>query len=110
MGAEPKATLTPEQAKMLLAPLGSVSVLDVTVAATTNDVFRVSTREHGVYYVKFHTASWYSDQPDTFFVVERECAVCDLLRKRGMPLPYRAWGDFTRQVSPSENNFCLLLK
>ena len=70
-----KVDLTREQAEMLLAPLEGVSVLDVTVAATTNNVFRVSTGEHGVCYVRFHTAGWYSDHPDAWFVVERECAV-----------------------------------
>jgi Ser/Thr protein kinase RdoA (MazF antagonist) len=69
-------------------------------AATTNDVFRIRTKAHGSYYVKFHTARWYADQPDAFFVVERECALCELLRKRGIPLPYRAWGDYTRAVVP----------
>ena len=98
MGAEPETILTPQQAEMLLAPLGDVSVVDVTVAATTNDVFKVRTREHGTYYVKFHTAPWYSDHPDAYFAVERECAVCDLLGKRGLPMPYRFWGDYTRQV------------
>jgi aminoglycoside phosphotransferase len=93
-----KEELTKEQAQRLLAPLGAVSVADISRAATTNDVFRVVTKTHGTYYVKFHTARWYADQPDTFFVVERECAVCEFLRKRGMPLPYRAWGDFTRTV------------
>jgi hypothetical protein len=95
-----KVELTREQAERLLAPLGAVSVLDVTVAATINDVFKVSTQEHGTYYVKFHTSPWYARHPDAYFVVERECAVCELLRKRGMPLPYRAWGDFSREVAP----------
>ena len=91
---------------MLLAPLGAVSVLGVTVAATSNHVFRVSTHEHGTYYVKFHTASWYSDHADAYFAVERECAVYDLLRKRGIALPYRAWGDFGRQVVPRSVFIC----
>jgi aminoglycoside phosphotransferase len=93
-----RGQLTHVQAQGLLAPIGAVSVVDVSRAATTNDVFRVTTKTHGTYYVKFHTARWYADQPDTFFVVERECAACELLRKRGMPLPYRAWGDFNRDV------------
>ena len=95
---KPELSLTTEQAEKLLAPVGKVSVLDVSITATTNDVFKIRTRAHGNYYVKFHTARWYADQPDTFFVVERECAVCKLLRKRGMPLPYRAWADYTREV------------
>ena len=93
-----KSSLTVEQAENLLAPIERVSVLDVSIAATTNDVFKIRTRAHGTYYVKFHTARWYADQPDTFFVVERECAMVELLRKRGMPLPYRAWADYTRAV------------
>ncbi len=99
MSAAPGRTiLSPEQGTNLLAPLGDVEVLEVTRAATTNDVFRVVTRRHGNYYVKFHTARWYADQPDTFFVVERECAVHELLAKRGMGLPYVAWADCTREV------------
>ena len=90
--------LTSDQAEKLLAPVGPVSVLDVSIAATTNAVFKIRTLAHGNYYVKFHTAQWYADQPDTFFVVERECAACELLRKRGMPLAYRAWADYTRSV------------
>jgi hypothetical protein len=104
-----KSSLTVEQAEKLLAPVGLVSVLDVSTAATTNDVFKIRTRAHGNYYVKFHTARWYADQPDTFFVVERECAVYELLRRRGMPLPYRAWGDYTRAVVPLSLFVCDVL-
>lgn len=39
-------------------------------------------------------------------MVERECAVCELLRKRGIPLPYRAWGDYTRTVVPRSVFVC----
>ena len=101
-----KSSLTFEQAEKLLAPVGQVSVLDVNIVATTNDVFKIRTRAHGNYYVKFHTARWYADQPDTFFVVERECAMCELLRRRGMPLPYRAWADYTRTVVPRSVFVC----
>ena len=93
-----RSSLTVEQAEQLLAPVGPVSVLEVSLAATTNDVFKIRTRAHGNYFCKFHTARWYADQPDTFFVVERECALYELLRKRGMSLPYRAWADYTRTV------------
>ena len=93
-----RSELTHEQAQRLLAPVGDVVIVEITVAATTNDVFKVVTRDHGNLYVKLHTARWYADQPDTFFVVNRECAVPELLRKRGMALPYRAWGDYTRGV------------
>ncbi|HUW84227.1 MAG TPA: aminoglycoside phosphotransferase family protein [Phycisphaerae bacterium] len=96
----PISGLTKDQAQRLLAPVGPVSILEVSRAATSNDVFRVATEAHGTYYVKFHTARWYADQSDTFFVVERECAVCDFLRRRNMPLPFRAWGDFTRAIVP----------
>ena len=75
--------LTLEQAQRLLAPVGDVEIVEITVAATTNDVFKVATRDHGNFYIKLHTARWYADQPDTFFVVNRECAVSELLRKRG---------------------------
>lgn len=90
--------LNPEQARRLLTPVGDVSVEDVRVAATINDVFKVVTRSHGTFYIKFHTARWYADQPDTSFVAEREAAVHELLRKRGMPLPYEAWADTSRSV------------
>jgi len=101
-----KSTLTVQQAAMLLAPLGDISIENVAVAATTNDVFKVTTAKHGTYFIKFHTARWYADQPDTFFVVGRECAVPELLRKRGMPLPYRAWGDVTCSVVPRSVFIC----
>jgi len=90
--------LTPQQATQLLARVGAVEVLDISVAATVNDVFRVVTRSHGVFFIKFHTARWYADQPDTAFVAEREAAVPELLRKRGLPLPYTAWADTSRSV------------
>lgn len=90
--------LTGDQARQLLARIGDVQVEDISQAATTNDVFRVITRRDGVFFIKFHTARWYADQPDTAFVVEREAAACELLRKRGMPLPYVAWADVSRSV------------
>jgi len=98
--------LTPEQARKLLAPIGDVVVEHIQVAATINHVFEVVTHSHGKFYVKFHTARWYADQPDTFFVVNRECAVHELLRKRGMPLPYDAWADYTRSVVPRSVYIC----
>jgi len=100
------STLTAQQAEALLAPMGKVSVEDISVAATSNDVFRVATAQHGTYFIKFHTARWYADQPDTFFVVQRECAVPELLCRRGIPLPYRAWGAFTRTVVPRSVFIC----
>jgi hypothetical protein len=100
------AELTPEQARKLLAPIGDVSVVKIDVAATINDVFKIVTRDHGNYYFKFHTARWYADQADTFFVVNRECAVHALLEKRGMPLPYPAWADYTRSVVPRSVYIC----
>lgn len=90
--------LTPQQARQLLARVGAVEVLDISLAATTNDVFRVATRSHGAFFVKFHTARWYADQPDTASVVKREAAVPELLRKRGLPLPYTAWADTSRSI------------
>jgi hypothetical protein len=100
------STLTAQQAEALLSSVGNVAVADIRVAATTNDVFRVATAHHGTYFIKFHTARWYADQPDTFFVVQRECAVPELLRKRGIPLPYRAWGAFERTVVPRSVFIC----
>lgn len=90
--------LTPQQAGQLLARFGAVEITDISVAATTNDVFRVVTRSHGVFFIKFHTARWYADQPDTAFVAEREAAMPELLRKRGLPLPYTAWADTSRSI------------
>ncbi len=90
--------LTPEQAEWLLAPIGLVSVLEIELVGSINHVYCVVTRDHGTFYVKLHTARWYADQPDTFFVVNRECAVHDLLRARGMALPYPAWGEYTRRI------------
>ena len=90
--------LTVQQAQRLLLPVGAVAIDSIVRVESINDVFKVVTRGHGIFFVKFHTARWYSDQPDTFFVVNRECAVPELLRKRGLALPYRAWGEFTRGV------------
>lgn len=100
------ARLTPSQATQLLTRVGDVEVLDISVAATINDVFRVATRAHGVFFVKFHTARWYADQPDTAFVAEREAAAVQLLRKRGLPLPYTAWADTSRTVVPRSVFIC----
>jgi aminoglycoside phosphotransferase len=90
--------LTAEQAERLLARVGDAVIGDVSVAATTNDVYRVATRTHGTFFVKLHTARWYADQPDTAFVAEREAAVVELLRTRGLSLPYVAWADTSRSV------------
>jgi hypothetical protein len=98
--------LSVEQAQQLLLPIGNVVVANIERTATINDVFRVKTCDHGNFYVKFHTARWYADQPDTFFVVNRECAVHDLLRKRDMPLPYEGWADYTRCVVPRSVFIC----
>jgi aminoglycoside phosphotransferase (APT) family kinase protein len=98
--------LTAEQARRLLVPLGDVAIVEIETIATTNHVFRVLTAKHGTYYIKLHTARWYADQPDTFFVVNRECAVHDLLRIRGMPLPYLAWGEYTRSAVPRSAYIC----
>ena len=98
--------LTPGQAQRMLAPIGDVSILEIELAGSINHVFRIRTCHHGTFYVKLHTARWYADQPDTFFVVNRECAVHDLLRLRGMPLPYPAWGDYTRGVVSRSAYIC----
>jgi aminoglycoside phosphotransferase len=90
--------LTAEQAERLLARVGDVEVEDISVAATTNDVYRVVTRAHGTFFIKLHTARWYADQPDTAFVAEREAAVVELLHTRGLSLPYVAWADTSRSV------------
>ena len=81
-----RSELSTVQAQKLLLPIGDVMITGIERTATINDVFRIKTRDHGNDYIKFHTARWYADQPDTFFVVNRECAVHELLRKRGMPL------------------------
>jgi len=51
----------------------------------------------GNYYVKFHTASWYKAAIDTFHVVQREQAVSEFLKRKGIPLAYCAWADCTRR-------------
>jgi aminoglycoside phosphotransferase len=90
--------LSLEHAQQLLARIGPVEIDHLSVAATTNDVFRVVTRAHGTFFIKFHTARWYADQPDTAFVAEREAAAVELLRTRDMPLPYVAWADTSRSI------------
>jgi aminoglycoside phosphotransferase len=91
--------LSREQAAALLAALGDVSVTAVRRTATSNDVWRVETAVRGNYYVKVHTARWY-DGEDAYFVVRREEAVLELLRKRGLAPAYDGWGDYTRMVLP----------
>ncbi len=72
-------------------------MLEVHHISNTNDVFRVVTADCGNYYVKFHTASWYNAASDTFHVVQREQAVSEFLKKKGIPLAYCAWADCTRR-------------
>ena len=93
------ASLSVDQAQSLLARESAV-VLSTRQIGFTNDVFRVATRSHGNYYVKFHTARWYLDMEDTAPVVERELAGYELLCKRGIELPYGMWRDCTRTVVP----------
>jgi aminoglycoside phosphotransferase len=101
-----KAGLHIEQARELLKCVGDVLILNVNRMTSINDVFKVITRSHGNFYIKFHTARWYADQPDTFFVVEREAAVHELLRKREMPLPYKVWVDTSKTVVPRSVLIC----
>ncbi|MCC7406529.1 MAG: aminoglycoside phosphotransferase family protein [Phycisphaeraceae bacterium] len=99
-------SLTVEQAGQLLAPIGKVCIRGIERTGSINDVFRVTTTDRGNFYVKFHTARWYANEPDAFFCVEREAAVHQLLAKRGMPLPYVAWGDLTRKIVPLSCYIC----
>jgi len=101
-----KAELNAEQARRLLAPIGAVAIESIERLESINTVFRIATAGHGVYYAKFHTARWYADQPDTFFVVNRECAVPALLRKFGLALPYPSWGEYTRGIVPRSVFLC----
>jgi len=39
MGRRAKSELTVEQARKLLSPVGDIEIANITVAATTNDVF-----------------------------------------------------------------------
>ena len=102
MGYEGRtAELTVAQAQELLADsVPGVQVVKTQQVAFTNDVFRTLSRSHGNYYIKFHTARWYVDLPDTACVVDRELAGHELLARRGMALPYRMWGDCSGRVVP----------
>jgi len=90
--------LTVTTAQMLLAPIMNSSVQAVEHITNTNDVFKVVTEHDGNFYVKFHTSHWYKDAADTYIVVQREAAVFELLRRKGISLGYRTWTDCTRQV------------
>ena len=90
--------LTVTTAQMLLAPIADSSVLTVQHIANTNDVFKVVTERDGSFYVKFHTSPWYKEAIDTYVVVQREAAVVELLKRKGISLGYHAWTDCTRQV------------
>lgn len=90
--------LTIPTAQMILAPIASSSVQTVEHITNTNDVFKVVTEQDGNFYVKFHTSPWYKDAADTNIVVEREAAVFELLKRKGISLGYRTWTDCTRQV------------
>lgn len=65
-----------------------------------NAVFRATTSAGRRYYLKFHTARWYGDSEDVPGVVHRESQVAHLLRRRGIPLGYESWTDFTRSIVP----------
>ncbi len=90
--------LNTAQAKRLLAPIARSPVKSVDHISNTNDVFKVVTEQDGNFYVKFHTSPWYCSTTDTEVVVRREAAAFELLRRKGIPLDYRAWTDCSRQV------------
>ncbi len=92
------ALLTPELARKLLATITENPVTSVCRITNTNDVFKVETAGDGNFYVKFHTSDWYKAADDTEIVVRREAAVAEFIRRKGIPLGYRAWTDCTRQV------------
>ena len=92
------ALLTIEAAQELLASIVTSHIVAVQQITNTNDVFKVITERDGNFYIKFHTSWWYKDAPDTFGVVQREAAVVEMLKRKGMRLEYRSWIDCNRRI------------
>lgn len=90
--------LTPTQAQMLLASISDSPVDAVEHLANTNDVFKVVTKGAGNFFVKFHTSPWYEEALDTHHVVQREAAVAEMLKRKGISLDYHVWTDCTRGI------------
>lgn len=88
--------LTLTQAEILLASISESPVEAIEHMTNTNDVFKVVTKGAGNYFVKFHTSSWYKEALDTHHVVQREAAVAEMLKRKGIPLDYHVWMDCTR--------------
>jgi aminoglycoside phosphotransferase len=88
--------LTAESANKLMAPIAKEKTIKVEHISNTNDVFRVTTGDGAKYYIKFHTASWYKDAPDTAIIVRREHMTAQLLKQKGVRLGYDSWVDCSR--------------
>jgi hypothetical protein len=95
-----KLELTHKQAQELLSPVGKVSVENISLSSGINRIFRVTTTNHGVFYIKHHTAFWYVSEADSDFAVERAAAVYELLCKRGIKVSELAWADTSKNIIP----------
>ena len=93
--------LTPLMATQLLARIGNVAVESISGPDGINRNYRVVTREHGAFHLKFHTAFWYTDQAEADYAAHRALAVHELLRRVGLPLPCHAWVDDSYTVVPA---------
>ncbi len=90
--------LSTDAASKLLTAITDSPILDVQHISNTNDVFKVVTERDGNFYVKFHTSQWYKEAADTYLVVQREKAVSEMLKRKGIPLNYDTWVDCSRSI------------
>jgi len=93
--------LTRVIAAQLLARAGTVSIESISRPGGINHNYRVVTREHGTFHLKFHTASWYPDQAEADYAAHRALAVHELLRRVGLALPCQAWVDDSHTIVPT---------
>lgn len=90
----------------MLSPAGDVAIVSILPRPSNNRVFEVLTREHGRFYVKFHTASWCADERDAVAVARREASVPRLLDFVGISPPFPVWADLTRTIVPRPAYIC----
>ena len=88
-----KPLLTVDQANTLLSQITEVEVASIDRIVNKNDVFKILLTDQSKYFVKFHTADWYSEVEDTRDVAGRECLCVELLKHKGVELKYHVWKD-----------------
>ncbi len=93
--------LTSAMATQLLARVGDVAIESTNRQSGINHNYRVVTRRHGTFHIKFHTAFWYPDQAEADYAAQRALAVYELLIRVGMPSSFEAWVDDSHTVVPA---------